>query len=72
VPEFKDHVKKIFNWTIEQLATLHKLDHQISRAVDFWVQTTLEGYIIEFSIENHQYFSKEEAIFYEGARGILL
>jgi hypothetical protein len=29
--------------------------------VDFWVQTTLEGYIIEFVAENHQYFSKEEA-----------
>jgi hypothetical protein len=40
--------------------------------VDFWVHTTLEGYIIEFSIENHQYFSKAEAIFYKGARGRLL
>jgi hypothetical protein len=40
--------------------------------VEFWVQTTLEGYIIEFSTENHQSFSKAEAIFYEGARGRLL
>jgi hypothetical protein len=40
--------------------------------VDFWVQTTLEGYIIEIVVENHQYFSRDEAIFKEGARGILL
>jgi hypothetical protein len=71
-PEYKDRVKRKYNWTVEGLVTLHHLDHLISRAVDFWVQTVLEGYIIEFSAENHQYFSKEEAIFKEGARGRLL
>jgi len=36
------------------------------------VKTTLEGYTIEFVVENHHDFSKEEAIFREGARGALL
>jgi hypothetical protein len=40
--------------------------------VDFWVDMTLERYIIEFAVENHQYFSWEEVIFNKGARGILL
>jgi hypothetical protein len=40
--------------------------------VYLWVHTTLEGYIIEFSIANHQYFLKEEVVFKEGAHGILL
>lgn len=40
--------------------------------MEFWVQTTIEGYIIEFVVENHQSFSKAEAICYEGARGRLL
>jgi hypothetical protein len=31
----------------------------------------LEGYIIKFFVENHQYFSKEKVTFKEGARGIL-
>jgi hypothetical protein len=31
-------------------------------AVDFWVRTTLEGYIMEFAVENHQYFSHVEEI----------
>jgi hypothetical protein len=40
--------------------------------MDFWVHNTLKGYIIEFSVENHQSFSKAKALFYEGARGILV
>jgi hypothetical protein len=40
--------------------------------VEFWVKIVLEGYIIKFSIENHQSFSKAEAVFKEGVRGRLL
>jgi hypothetical protein len=40
--------------------------------MEFWVQIVLEGYIIEFSAENRQAFSKDEAIFKEGSRGRLL
>jgi hypothetical protein len=67
VPEFKDRIKKIFNWIIEQLVSLQKLDHHIFQVVDFWVHTTLEGYIIEFSMKNHKSFAKVEVLFYEGA-----
>jgi hypothetical protein len=42
------------------------------RAVDFWVTTMIEGYIIEFAAENHQSFSQAEEIFKKGARGRLL
>jgi hypothetical protein len=59
-PEFKEHVKKTCTWDTENITTLHRLDHQIMRAVDFWVNMTLEGYIIEFTAKNHQYFSWEE------------
>jgi hypothetical protein len=40
--------------------------------VDFWVSTTLEGYIIEFVAENHQYLSWVEEIFNKDTRGRLL
>jgi hypothetical protein len=40
--------------------------------VDFWVNTTLEGYIIEFAAENHQSFSRVGADFKKDARGRLL
>jgi hypothetical protein len=42
------------------------------RAVDFWVSTTLAGYIIEFAYENHQYFSRVEVYFKKDARGRIL
>jgi hypothetical protein len=48
------------------------LDRPITRAVDFWVNTTLEGYIIEFAAENHQYFSREEEDFKKYTWGRLL
>jgi hypothetical protein len=48
---------------------LHRLDHQITRAVDFWVNTTLEGYIIDFAVENHQSFSRAEEYFKKYAQG---
>jgi hypothetical protein len=42
------------------------------RAVDFWVHTTLERYSVEFSVENHQYFSRAEEIFKISAHNRLL
>jgi len=42
------------------------------RAVDFWVNMTLEGYIIEFIAENYQFFSWVEEIFKKGSCGIPL
>jgi hypothetical protein len=32
----------------------------------------LDGYVIEFFVENHQSFLKQEAVFCEGPRGRLL
>jgi hypothetical protein len=48
------------------------LDSPITQEIDFWVNTTLEGYIIEFVAENHQYFSRAKAYFKKYARGRLL
>jgi hypothetical protein len=62
-PEFQESIKKRCTWDTDKITSLHQLDHQITRAVDFWVNMTLEGYIIEFTVENHQYFSQEEEIF---------
>jgi hypothetical protein len=44
----------------------------LTQTINFWVNTMLEGYIIEFAIENHQYFSREEENFKKDARGIML
>jgi hypothetical protein len=59
-------------WDTENLAALQRLDCLVTRAVDFWVSTTLEGYIIKFLAENHQSFSRAEEIFKKDAKGRLL
>ena len=56
----------------EDLVAPHRLDTELTRAVDFWVESTLDGYIVEFATECHQYFSRAEAIFRSGLRGKLL
>ena len=38
-------------WTHKDLVALHRLDTELTRVVDFWVETTLDGYIVEFATE---------------------
>ena len=56
-PEFQECIKKTYTWDTEKITTLHQVDHQITRAINFQVNTTLEGYIIEFVAKNPQKFS---------------
>jgi hypothetical protein len=42
------------------------------RPIDLWVNTTLEGYIIEFVVDNHPSFSQAEVDFKKDARGRML
>jgi hypothetical protein len=48
------------------------MDRLVTQAINFWVNKTLEGYIIEFSTENNQSFSWEEVDFKKYARGRML
>ena len=36
-------------WVHEDLVALHRLNTDLTRAVDFWVESTLDGYIVEFA-----------------------
>ena len=56
----------------EDLAALHRLNIELNHAVDFWVETTLDGYIVEFVAECYQSFLKAEAIFHSGLRKKML
>ena len=48
------------------------MDTELTRAVDFWVETTLDEYNVEFAAECYQSFSKAETIFRSRLRGKLL
>ena len=60
----KEKLQKINRkWVHGDLVALHRLDIELTRTVDFWVESTLDGYIVEFSTECCQSFSRVEAIF---------
>ena len=42
------------------------VSNTISRAVDFWVDSILQGYITEFAVEAITSYSEAEIIFFQG------
>ena len=55
---------------VEQSAQLvHDLtnvSHPISRAIDFWVDSILQGYITEFAVETITSYSEAKIFFFQG------
>lgn len=47
---------------------LQCLDNDLTSTVDFWVQTTIEGYMVEFAAERYQSYSKADVVFKSGLR----
>ena len=41
----------------------------ISRAIDFWLVSLLEGFITEFAVDQRKSFSEAERYFFKGYRG---
>ena len=60
------------SWTPELIQELHETSNKASREVEVWLDSILEGYIIEFAVDTNKYFSEEERDFFSGPRGILL
>ena len=59
-------------WVHSDLVSLHRLDTNLTQDVVFCVQSTLEGYIVEFASKCYQSFSKAEDIFRSRLREELL
>ena len=48
----RDNSRKMQSkWVHGDLVALHRLDTELTRAMDFWVETTLDGYIVDFAAE---------------------
>ena len=56
----------------EDLVAPHQLNTDLTRAVDFWVESTLDEYIVEFAAECCQSFLRTEDIFRSRLRVKLL
>ena len=44
------------------------VSHAISRYVDFWVDSILQGYITKFTVESMTSYSEAERNFFQGPR----
>ena len=60
--------KRNIVWTPEYIQILKRVDNPISRAVDFWLASLLEGFITEFAVDQRKSFSEAERYFFKGYR----
>ena len=61
--------KRNIVWTPEMIQTVKSVDNPISREIDFWLVSLLEGFIIEFAVDQRKSFSEAEMYFFKGYRG---
>ena len=61
--------KRNIVWTPEVIQTVKNLDNPITKTVDFWLASVLEGFITEFAVEQRKSFSEAEWYFFKGYRG---
>ena len=61
--------KRNIVWTPELIHTVKSIDNPITRAVDFWLASVLEGFVTEFAVEQTKSFSEAEWYFFKGYHG---
>jgi len=56
-------------WTLEKIQQLNEISNPISRAVDFWINNILKGYVTEFDITYSKSYSASDREFFSSPRG---
>ena len=56
-------------WNPQLIERLKRVNNPVSRAVYFWVDNILEGYITEFAVDTITSYSEVERNFFQGPRG---
>ena len=60
------------SWTPEMILELQETDNKASWVVKAWLDSILEGYIIEFAVETNKSFSESKRDFFNRPQGIIL
>lgn len=63
------HSDRPAEWNLEVIQRLKKTNNSISRAVDFWLNNLLEGFITEFVVDTLKAYNEAERVFFKGYRG---
>jgi hypothetical protein len=59
-------------WTLMLIKKVKRVDNVMSRAIDHLFDSTIGGYITEFSIDIVESYSQAERYFFKGPRGKFL
>jgi hypothetical protein len=59
-------------WTAMLIKKVKRVYNVVSRAVDLWFDSTIGGYITDFSIDREESYSQSERYFFKGPRGKFL
>ena len=63
------HSERPMKWTPELIQILKKTTNPISRAVDFWLNNMLEGFVTKFAVDTLKAYNEVERIFLKGYDG---
>ena len=58
--------RKITKWSDQLVQEVTNVSNVVSRAVDFWVDSILQGYITEFAVDTITSYSEAERNFFQG------
>jgi hypothetical protein len=59
-------------WTTMLIKKVKRVDNVVSRSMDLWFDSTIGGYITEFTIDRVESYSQAERYFFKGPRGKFL
>ena len=60
--------REAVEWSAQLIRELTSVRNPISGAVDFWVDSVLQGYITEFAVETITSYSEAKINFFQGPR----
>ena len=58
--------RETIKWNDQLVHEMASVSNTIFRAVDFWVDNILQGYITEFAVDAIASYSEAETIFFQG------
>ena len=60
--------REVVEWSAQLIRELTSVSNPISRAIDFWVNSILQGYITEFAVETITLYSEAEIKIFRGCQ----
>ena len=70
--QFEIRSRPLVVWTSTLIKKVKRVNNVMSRVVDHWFDSTIRGYITDFSIDRVESYSQEERYFFKGPRRQIL